>query len=269
MSNIGSSKISEMYVGSTKIAQGYLGSTLVYDQSAEETYPITYLTDGNGTLEGDKDAVTPGESVTLSAYYNDYYRFNNYEVSGGTIVGDVLTPTGPCTVKANFKLNTFVASGNFEKGSNVNYDRQNGPINIQKYCLRRYSTSNVPSSWYSSSDRWNPVSSDLSGYSITVNGRMGFRNSQGVTSWAPTLNNDIVIGSMHYDFASIHNNRTEGGAGRANWYYNKTRTSDIVGLASVSAQIVHGSKNGGGYYSMLEYVASATNGTWRATGVIK
>lgn len=33
MSNIGSSKIAEMYVGSTKIAQAYLGSTLVYQIS--------------------------------------------------------------------------------------------------------------------------------------------------------------------------------------------------------------------------------------------
>ncbi len=235
----------------------------------DQGYTITYITDGHGTLEGDKDIVAPGESVTLSAYYNDYYRLNNYEVSGGTINGNVLTPTGPCTVKANFKLNSFVASGNFEKGSNANYDRQTGPINIRKYCVRTYSTSNVPSSWYSSSNRWNPVASSLSGYSITVNGKMGFRNSQSVLSWAPTLKNDIIVGSTHYDYASIHNNNAQATIGRANWYYSKTRTTNVIGLASVSAQIVHGEKNGGGWYSMLEYVASATNGTWKATGVIK
>lgn len=232
-------------------------------------YTITLLTDGNGTISADKILCPIGETVNLSTTYNDYYRFNNYSVSGGTVNGNVLTPTENCTVKANFKLNSFVASGNFEKGSNADYDGQTGPINIRKYCVRTYSTSNVPSSWYSSSSRWNPVASDLSGYSITVNGKMGFRNSQSVLKWAPTLKNDIIVGSTHYDYASIHNSNSQATVGRANWYYNKTRTTNVIGLASVSAQIVHGEKNGGGRYSMLQYVASATNGTWKATGVIK
>ena len=46
MSNIGSSKISEMYLGSTKIAQAYLGSSLVFSSApAFDGYVVKVMWD--------------------------------------------------------------------------------------------------------------------------------------------------------------------------------------------------------------------------------
>ena len=79
MSNIGSSKIAEMYVGSTKIAQAYLGSTLVFQISQPpagyDSYVI-HLTWGGAdqfVMAGlHVDGVQPSASdVTLQYYYVD------------------------------------------------------------------------------------------------------------------------------------------------------------------------------------------------------
>jgi hypothetical protein len=56
MSNIGSSKIAEMYLGSTKIAQAYLGSTLVFQLPAQgyDSYKVhlTWLSNDNFNMAG-------------------------------------------------------------------------------------------------------------------------------------------------------------------------------------------------------------------------
>ena len=56
MSNIGSSKIAEMYVGSTKIAQAYLGSTLVFQLPAAgyDSYKVhlTWSSNDNFNMAG-------------------------------------------------------------------------------------------------------------------------------------------------------------------------------------------------------------------------
>ena len=83
-------------------------------------FPITYIVETGGTLTGNADLYIPGSTgVTLSTGYNTYYRFSGYEVTGGTIENNILMPTGPCTVKAVYKVNAFTASGMWEKGSNV------------------------------------------------------------------------------------------------------------------------------------------------------
>lgn len=76
MSNIGSSKIAEMYVGSTKIAQAYVGSTLVFQLPAAgyDSYKvhITWSSNDNFNMAGLKingvQATTT--QVTSIRYYN-------------------------------------------------------------------------------------------------------------------------------------------------------------------------------------------------------
>ena len=235
----------------------------------DQGYHITYLTDGHGTLTGPEIAI-PGEEVELSAQYNDYYRFNNYEVSGGTISGNKLQATGPCTVKANFKLNRFTASGAFEKGSNFS-KAQEANFNIGPYyCTRSYSTSNVPSSWYSTSNRWKPTG-DISGYSITINGKMGMSTNLGNVGdgghWG-SYTATIFAGKNRYQATTVAVNE-----GSTNFTYNKTQTTSVsnvlYGVSAVGSCPLYKEGFWTSKYGQLRYSASLTNGTWKATGVIK
>ena len=76
MSNIGSSKIAEMYVGSTKIAQAYVGSTLVFQLPAAgyDSYKVhlTWSSNDNFNMAGlHIDGVQASSSqVTSLRYYH-------------------------------------------------------------------------------------------------------------------------------------------------------------------------------------------------------
>lgn len=75
MSNIGSSKIAEMYVGSTKIAQAYLGSTLVFQLPAAgyDSYKVhlTWSSNDNFNMAGlHIDGVQATSSQVTSLWYN-------------------------------------------------------------------------------------------------------------------------------------------------------------------------------------------------------
>lgn len=75
MSNIGSSKIAEMYVGSTKIAQAYLGSTLVFQLPAAgyDSYIIhmTWSSGDNLNMAGlHVDGVQPSTSDVTLQYHD-------------------------------------------------------------------------------------------------------------------------------------------------------------------------------------------------------
>ena len=76
MSNIGSSKIAEMYVGSAKIAQAYVGSTLVFQLPAAgyDSYKVHLTWDNNNSfnmagLKIDDKLASPSQ-VTSIWYYN-------------------------------------------------------------------------------------------------------------------------------------------------------------------------------------------------------
>ena len=76
MSNIGSSKIAEMYVGSTKIAQAYVGSTLVFQLPATgyDSYKVhlTWSSNDNFNMAGlHIDGVQATTSQVTSLRYND------------------------------------------------------------------------------------------------------------------------------------------------------------------------------------------------------
>ena len=79
MSNIGSSKIAEMYVGSTKIAQAYVGSTLVFQLPAVgyDSYIIhfTWSSSDNLNLAGlHIDGVQPSTSDVTLQYHNGTWQ---------------------------------------------------------------------------------------------------------------------------------------------------------------------------------------------------
>ena len=78
MSNIGSSKIAEMYVGSTKIAQAYLGSSLVFQvaqpQANYDSYKVhlTWSSNDNFNMAGLKiDGVQATSTQVTSLWYNN------------------------------------------------------------------------------------------------------------------------------------------------------------------------------------------------------
>lgn len=87
----------------------------------KDIHTLTLQDDGHGTLEANKLTGREGDRIYLSPRYNDYYRFNNYSLTGGTINGDVFTFSDTdATAQANFKVNYFTARGNFNWTNNFN-----------------------------------------------------------------------------------------------------------------------------------------------------
>ena len=140
-------------------------------------YPITYLSDDHVSVTGDTTLYVPGGTgITLQTAYDTYYRISGYDVTGGTVENGVLMPTGPCTVRAVEKLNTFTASGNFNLYGAGSYILGAGQSNTAISYAHYTDGVNVPTSYYSdsltSTDRgnnsvkasgWNPAN-DISGY---------------------------------------------------------------------------------------------------------
>lgn len=126
---------------------------------------LTLQTDGHGTLTADKVTGYAGQTVTLTPTYNTYYRFKNYQNTGGSINGNTFTfSDADATAQANFSANAFTASG---KINNNSYTATGLYINFPTtYAVATYHTNNIPSTWYNSN--WNP--SNASAYKITFNG---------------------------------------------------------------------------------------------------
>lgn len=93
MSNIGSSKIAEMYVGSTKIAQAYVGSTLVFQvaqpQTNYDSYKVhlTWSSNDNFNMAGLKinEVQATTSQVTSIWYYNGSWN----EVSSSDVASAI------------------------------------------------------------------------------------------------------------------------------------------------------------------------------------
>lgn len=237
-------------------------------------YPITYLNDGHGTLTGNTDLYIPGGTgITLNTSYNTYYRFSGYEVTGGTIENNVLIPTGPCTAKAVYKVNYFTATGNFEKGSNVSVA---GPSprttpawnysNVgQKYALHVGHTGDIPTAWYATSNRWNP--NNASAYSITLNTKMSFtgRKNRDYNGATAAMTGVSLIGSTRNQSQSFSVDSTT----TTTRSYSKTVTTTTQTTYGVSARLGAAGVNAGGITraGTATYIATATTGTWTATGI--
>lgn len=87
MSNIGSSKISEMYVGNTKIARAYLGSTLVFQISQPsadyDSYKVhlTWSSNDNFNMAGLK---INGVQATTTQVTSLWYYYNGWQEASST-----------------------------------------------------------------------------------------------------------------------------------------------------------------------------------------
>ena len=246
-----------MFVGNDVTAEGLY---------TDEGFPVTYLSDEHVHLTGDTTIFIPGsEGITLDSGYDDYYRISGYDIENGSIVDGKLVPTGPCTIKAVEKVNYFTATGNFEKGSDT-ATRPNSTgataVNVsEKYALHVGHTGDIPTSWYTTSNRWNP--SNASSYSITLNPKMTFTLFQASRGTASTAIGVSLIGSTQSNsqtFGSTYNATT-------NVYYNKTITTTTQTTYGVSARLLGKGANNPTYHSYAKYVAAGTTGTWTATGI--
>lgn len=223
---------------------------------------LTLETDGHGTLTADTVTGYAGDTVELTTAYNTYYRFSGYDVTGGTIDGNTFTfGDENATVYATFKPNAFTATGNFEKGSNVTAGK-NGANVPAKYALHVAHTGDVPTAWYSTSNRWKP--NGASAYTILLKPVMTFTGSSpgAGASYTGSCTAVSLIGSTQTQSQTF----TFGpAAGTFTNKYSKsfTNTSQNVNYG-ISAKLI-----GNRYYSnnnSIGYIATGTTGTWSATG---
>ena len=239
-----------------------LGSTVSWsDPNAYHT--ITLTTDGNGSIQSTTLTGRPGETATLNTNYSAYYRFKDYGLTGGgSIDGNTYTfGTSDATIQANFKPNAFTAIGLWEKGSDITISRgwaealtQNIP---NKYAYLTASTGDIPASWHSTSERWNP--SNASAYEATLNPKARYGGTTGsMGNWGGGVMRTNVNGS------NIEAVTYKGSVGN----YNKTITTTAQGMYYLNGTLTaYGNYAGYNYYGYAYYYASNTTGSWTATGI--
>lgn len=272
----GQDKISELYYSETKIKEMYLGNNIVF----QNKHPLflTLETDGHGTLTADTVTGYAGDTVELTTAYNTYYRFSGYDVTGGTIGGNTFTfGDEDATVYAAFKPNAFTATGNFEAGSNVEITaKYNTPTTGSvptKYAVHVSHTGDVPTSWYSTSNRWKPT--NASSYVIKVSPNMKFT----CIATGTVTNNVACNGYYNITAQSLVNNSvlnsttvttaltsTRSSPASVVKYFTTTGSTNVQNYIMLSANLSANNKlNSSWARAMLQY-NSTTNGTWSATG---
>lgn len=238
-------------------------------------FPVTYLSDEHVSVTGDALYIPGTEGLQLQSSYDPYYRID-YEITNGSIIDGKLVPTGPCTVYAKDKINYFTATGDFEKGSNVNYTNTNGHnswsyTNVAaKYALHQAHTGDIDSAWYNTSNRWKP--NNVSAYSLTMNTKMTFTShvtTTGQNNWSQAAATGVsLIGGTQSNSQSWTTPRASNGSWT--WSYNKTITTTTQNVNyGVSARLGSFRFYGYGTYhlSTAAYIATGTTGTWTATGI--
>jgi hypothetical protein len=250
----------------------YNGETL---WGSQPYYNLTLQTDGHGTLTASVLTGYPGDTVTLSPTYNTYYRFNNYSVTGGVVAGNTFTfGNEDATAQANFKINYFTATGNFEKGSNQSVAGTAtqkkitwGYANVaEKYALHQSHTGDIPTSWYATSNRWHP--SNVSSYSITLNAKMQFtgRKNKDYNGATAAMTGVTMVGSTQNQSQTFSVDSTAA----TTRSYSKTVTTTTQNVFyGVSGRIGAAGYNAGGIARVgtATYIANGTTGTWTATGI--
>lgn len=238
----------------------------------DEGFPIVYESDDHCSLTGDKTIVAPGETVTLTTGYDTYYRISGYDVTGGTVEGNTLTVTAPCTIRAVSKPNAFTASGTFEQrntniGAYAGRDEDRTANVPQMYAITSFHTSNVPATWYSTSNRWNPT--NPSNYSITLKPVLWTSGSTAAYAGQPSTGS--VTGKTLAGSTALHTASYDGKIGKKS--YAPTVTSDKYNCTyGLSGKIWAKSINWGGYYTSVSvynrsaFTTGTQNGTWTATG---
>ena len=238
----------------------------------DEGFPVVYEAENGVHLTGDPIAI-PGVGMTLTTSYDTYYRTNGYDITGGYIEDGMLYATAPCTARLKSKLNTFTASGGWDKGSNVTVTSNRNWVSAVvpvKYATVSYKTSNVPTAWYATSNRWKP--SNASAYSITLNPKVNVTGSLPSRPGNPgTCNGQAhfvtLLGSTRSNEVSTH----YGNGTTPNYVYNKTITNTTTGIEyKISGCIgTNGHWQNSTTYKTgkMQYIAARTSGTWVATGI--
>lgn len=108
----------------------YDGMTLTYPgwngymsyASAPSFHTLTLYASEGGTVTASVLTGVPGDTITLTTTHDNYYRLSGYDITGnGTIEGNTFTfGTEDTTANAQFKLNTFTATGSIAWGNNLN-----------------------------------------------------------------------------------------------------------------------------------------------------
>ena len=257
----------------------YDGMTLTYpgwngyvSYAAPSFKTLTLYHSEGGTLTANTLTGYPGDTISLSTAYDTYWRFSGYQLTGdGSLVGNDYTfGSEDASICACYKVNAFTATGGFEKGSNVNCTAAGSTSNAvnvaEKYAVRNASTGDIPASWYSTSNRWNP--SNASSYKITLNTKMYFTTTANKTS--DKNRNGCTVVSL---VGSIENQKqTFAGKPGVTYSYNKSFTSEIQNYYGISARMtatgwVGGFAGNTPRTSTITYIATGTNGTWTATGI--
>lgn len=174
------------------------------------------------------------------------------------------------SICACYKPNAFTATGSFEKGSNVTVTptakNETKSSSVRKYATRNYSTGDIPASWYSTSNRWNP--SNASAYKITLNPRMTVTAKCGnaatlkFSAQFATLINDSYTHTANYG-------ATGGNVSKTMTYSMTSITSNVQSTYSISSffRAIGGSYSYNTAYSVTAtYIAANTTGSWTATG---
>ena len=251
------------YANNTLTYPGWNGY-LSYDAPAFKT--LTLYNSEGGTLTANKLTGYPGDTINLSTAYDTYWRFSGYQLTGdGSLVGNDYTfGNEDASICACYKPNAFTATGGFEKGSDVTCTRSKSgtaDTNVPaKYAIHGAHTGEIPTSWYSTSNRWN-VNSTVSAYQITLNTKMTFQGHK-VTERNEQYNITGVslIGSTQTQSQVFNSTRATG---TYTYNYNKSFTSNTTGVNYGLSAKMHIKKLHG---ASAKYIATGTNGGWTATG---
>ena len=214
--------------------------------SAIPSYTLTLQTDGHGTLTATKVTGYAGDTVTLTPTYNTYYRFNNYNNTGGSINGNTFTfGAANATAKANFKVNYFTAVGTFNTASTRAYSTPTCTSTGKITSL----TGSIPASWGSVNNSFSP--SNASAFKITASCQARvilFDYSKDVT--AGILMGNTVIAS------------------KTNWASKST--PQVLATASANGATAQGKLtfSGRGYNNSQTFSVSIEPvNNWTATGI--
>ena len=223
---------------------------------------LTLHSVGNGSVTATKLSGYPGETATLTPTYETYNRFSGYELSGAGSIQDNVYTFGNenADLSAVFKPNAFTAVGLWEKGSDITISRGYAQALTQsipnKYAYLTASTGDIPDTWHSTSNRWNPSNASAYGATLNPKARYGGRTG-GNGSWGAGMM-QVNINGSNTEAVTYTNTISD---------YAKTISTTAQGLYYMNGSLTaYGNYAGYNYYGYAYYYASNTTGSWTATG---
>lgn len=246
---------------------GFLNGNQIWGSESKPIYTLTLQTDGHGTLNANTLTGYAGDTVNLTTAYNTYYRFSGYGVTGGSVAGNVFTfGSADATVKANFKVNSFTASGNFvtTAGSTFSGTSANS---AKCYAVVNSKSTNVPSNYLTSVTSYFYSGANTRSNSVFAS---GWKPASNVSAYKVSGN---FSGSWHYSF--VYDTSITA---RSRIYSNNSVFATISSKrsGSVSSTGTFTSANANPGLLMWELSSSMTrisgyaytkNSTWSASGI--